>query len=613
LSISSTPAGGPFRVANLDRREDHWYQVKARLGTGVTVERARAAMDALASQLAEAYPELNEGRDITVFAWGDVRLHPEQDGTLFTAGLGVFGVSALVLLLACSNLANLLLVRGLARGPEIAIRQAMGAGRGRVVRLMLLEAVLLSGLGAVAGLALAWWSMRLIASLPLPIPGAGLDVEFDHRVVLFGVLLGVVTGLLFGFLPALRSARTDVASTLRDEARSHSGGRGVQLLRGGLVVVQVAVSVVLVVGAGLFGRSLANAERVDPGVEAERIAVLGTNLQQGGVTDGGAVVVGQLLERVEALPGVERAAITSRLPVQPGGTTTQVVEGYDPPSGTGSVELAFAVVSHGYFETMGIPVLSGRTFTVDDRPESERVILVNETAARVFWGGEAVGRRIRSQGQEGAWRQVVGVVGDVKVSSLQEAPTPMIYYPSAQGGVSAFTVVARTSGDPAALTGPLRNVIREVLPSLPVTRLMPLDAHLGNALTGPRTAAALLGVFSLLALLLASLGVYAVVSFSVERRSQELGIRVALGAARPRLVRMVVGESLGVVSLGVVAGLWLAMLAMRGLDGMLFGVETADAATFAGAAVLLLVSAGTASFLPALRATRANPVEVLRA
>jgi hypothetical protein len=262
---------------------------------------------------------------------------------------------------------------------------------------------------------------------------------------------------------------------------------------------------------------------------------------------------------------------------------------------------------------MGIPVLSGRTFTVDDRPESERVILVNETAARVFWGGEAVGRRIRSQGQESAWRQVVGVVGDVKVSSLQEAPTPMIYYPSAQGGVSAFTVVARTSGDPAALTGPLRNVIREVLPSLPVTRLMPLDAHLGNALTGPRTAAALLGVFSLLALLLASLGVYAVVSFSVERRSQELGIRVALGAARPRLVRMVVGESLGVVSLGVVAGLWLAMLAMRGLDGMLFGVETADAATFAGAAVLLLVSAGTASFLPALRATRANPVEVLRA
>jgi predicted permease len=611
VSISGTPVGGEFRVANLERREDHWYQVKARLAHGVTVERAQSAMDGLAGRLAEAWPQLNEGRGITVFGHDGVRFHPEVDGTLRSAGFGLFVVAGLVLLLACSNLANLLLVRGVARGPELAVRQALGAGRGRVVRLLLLEALLLAGLGGVAGLALASWAVRFLPLLPLPIPG--LDVGFDHRLVIFGMLLATATGLLFGGIPAVRTARTDVAAVLRDEERGQSAGRTVSVLRGGLVAIQVAVSVVLVIGAGLLARSLANAERVDPGVDAGRIAVLGTNLQQTGVSDGAAAtLVADLLERIDAVPGVEQAALTTRLPVQGGGTTTQVVEDYRPPSGTGAVELPWALVSRGYFETMGIPVLEGRAFSIADSPDAPRLVIVNETAARLFWGGNAVGGRIRPAGNDTAWRRVVGVVADTKVANLQESPTPMIYYSAEQAGVVAFNLVARTSGDPAALTSALRTALREVHPALPVTRLVPLEAHFGDALAASRATAALMGGFSILALLLASLGVYAVISFSVERRSRELGIRMALGAASSSIIGMVVAETLAIVAAGVAAGIVLALLATRALEGVLFGVGTVDGITFAGAAALLLLAAVAAALAPALRAARADPLLALR-
>ncbi|HEX7050879.1 MAG TPA: ABC transporter permease [Longimicrobiales bacterium] len=613
LSISSAPVGGPFRVANLDRRQDHWYLVKARLAPGVSVERARAAMDVLAQRLAEEYPELNEGRGITVFAHDEVRIHPEFDGGLFTAGMGVLVVAGLVLLLACSNLANLLLARGISRGPELAVRQALGSGRMQVARLLLVEALLLAGLGGAAGLGLAAWSVQLIPLLPLSVAWAGLDVGFDHRVVVFGVLLALATGLLSGLLPALRSARTDVAVALRDEGRGQSAGRGASLVRRGLVALQVAVSLVLVIGAGLLTRSLANAQRVAPGVDADRIALVETDLQRGGVSDAEvAVVAAQILERVEALPGVERAALTNRLPVQSGWTSTHVVEGYDPPSGTGSVELPVAIVSRGYFEAMGIPVLAGRTFTADDRPDAPPVIVVNETAARRFWGGDWARGRIRPEGAEGAWRRVVGVVGDVKVIDLREPPTPMIYYSAEQMPPAGFAVVARTSGDPATLLGTLRSTLRDVRPSLPVTRLATLDTHIGGALARLRAVTALLGGFSLLAMLLAGLGVYATVSFAVERRTREMGIRLVMGAAPARVAWMVVRESLTVVAAGVVAGLALATLAVRGVQTMLFGVGSMDGVTFAGASALLLAATGIAALLPARRAARADPVEALK-
>ncbi|HEX2167754.1 MAG TPA: ABC transporter permease, partial [Longimicrobiales bacterium] len=613
LSISSTPVGGPYQVANLDRREDHWYQVKARLAEGASIERARTAMNALAADLAATYPNLNRGRDVMVFASDAVRFHPTVDGSLEAAGVGLFAVAGLVLLLACANLGNLLLVRGIARRSEMAVRQALGAGRGRVVSLLLLQALLLSGLGAAAGLGLAALSLRIVPSLPLPLPGGGLDIGIDGRVIAFGVLLAAATGLLFGLLPSLRATRTDVVSSLRDDGRGRSSGRGVMMLRNGLLTTQVAVSMVLIVGAGLLTRSLANVERVDPGVDAARIAVIGTDLAQAGVSDGDvAVVTRGILERVEAMPGVDRAAITTRLPVQGGGTTTQVVEDYVPVTGLASVELDFAMVSRGYFETMGIPVVEGRGFTRDDRPDSPRTAVVNETAARLFWGGDAVGGRIRPESAPDRWTQIVGVVADARVSSLDEPPTPQIYYSAEQAGVTSFAIVARTSGDPTLLLEPLRTTLRDVRSTLPVTRLVTLDAHLGDALAGARVLTALMSAFSLLALLLAALGVYALVSFAVERRSQELGIRSALGAASSRLIGMVVGDTVAIVAIGVVVGFALAAVAARGLEGVLFGVASFDVVTFVGAAALLIVAAGAAAFVPAMRAGRTDPVEVLR-
>ncbi|HSR42470.1 MAG TPA: ADOP family duplicated permease, partial [Longimicrobiales bacterium] len=501
LSISSTVVGGPFRVANLDRRQDHWYDVQARLAPGVGVARARAAMDGLARRLAEAYPDLNRGREITVFAHDEVRLHPEVDGDLASAGAGLLAVVGLVLLLACANLANLLLVRGVSRSSEMALRRALGASRTRVARLFLGEALLLSALGGAAGLLVARWAVGFLPRLPLPLPGAtSLDVAVDHRVALFSVGLVLVTGALFGLAPGLRTARTDVASALREDQRTASTGRGTSLLRGGLVALQVAVSLVLVVAAGLLTRSLANARGVDPGVDVDRLAAIGTNFRQANLPqEEWPVVTDELLRRVRAIPGVRRAAIASRLPVQGSASSTTVVEGYDPPSGTGATELAFAFVGAGYFRTMGIPLVEGRTFTEEDRPESPRVVLVNETGARRFWGGEALGRRIRPQGAADAWRRVVGVVGDVKVEELQEPPTPLIYFSADQQPLSSFFVVARTDGDPAALIGPLREELRAVRASLPITELGTLESHLGESLSGARTAAGLIGIFSLLA------------------------------------------------------------------------------------------------------------------
>jgi predicted permease len=607
--------GGPNRVANLDRRQDHWYQVKARLAPGVTVEQARAAMRTAALRMGEQNPAIDRGRGITVFAFDEVRFHPEADRGLLGINIGLLVVAGLVLLLTCANLANLLLVRGISRSGEIAVREALGAGRSRVMRLLLLEALILACLGGAGGLTIGAWAMQVLPTLPIPTPGGTLDTGFDARVLTFGVVLTLLTGVVFGLLPAARTTRTDIASQLRDEGRGRSPGRRSSLLRGTLVAVQVAVSTVLVIGAGLLVRSLANAQDVDAGFDVDRIAVVGTNLPQGGVARGELdVVSAQLVDRVRALPGVAAAALTTRLPVTSGGTTTQMIEGHQTADGTGAVELPLAYVSRGYFETMGIPVVEGRAFSPEDHRGAPRVVMVNEAAARRYWRGNAVGGRIRSPdaGDDG-WVRVIGVVGDTKVSRLQEPPTPMIFYSADQATIGVFSIAVRTTGDPAALIGGLRQALRDVRATLPVTRLMTMETHLGAALAQPRLAALLLSGFSVLGLLLASLGVYAVVSFAVERRTQELGIRAALGASAGRIMRLVISESLVMVGIGLGAGLMLAVVAARGLRGMLFQVGAGDAVTFIVAATLLLTAAGVAAFLPARRAARADPVDTLRA
>lgn len=615
LSISSVEVGGSFRIGNLDRREDHWYDVVARLAPDVTVAQAQAAMDVLAARLAEAYPELNQGRDITVFSAADVRVHPQMDAAIAPASAVIMGIAGLVLLLACSNLANLLLARGIARSSEVAVRRAMGASPARVARIFLGESLVLATAGGVLGVGLTAWLLRYADRLPgyLPLPGE-LDLTLDGRVLGFTVLLVLASAAFFGVFPAVRSMRTDPARALGNETRSASPGRGASALQGGLVAVQVAASVVLLVSAGLLVRSLTLLQGADLGFDPAPLAYLRTTTDIPGLTGdaNAAILVEQAREAISGAPGVVDAALTTRLPVGFGGSTTTVVEGYEPASGTGSVELDYAVVTDGYFDVMGLTVIDGRGFSLDDGASGEPIVMVNEAAARRFWAGDAVGGRIRPQSRADAWRRVVGVVADHSVERPGDSSTPMLFYPMGRSGIAAAYVVARsaTAGDDILPT--LRSELRRVNPALPVSELDTMEGRMGDALTTPRFTAALLGAFALLAVLLASLGIYSVVSFSVARRTAELGIRVALGAGRGRLVASAVLRTLSYASVGIVVGIGLAALAVPLLEGLLFGVSTTDPTSFLGSVALLLALSAFAAWLPARRAAHADPVEALR-
>ncbi len=615
LSISSVEVGGTRRVGNLDRREDNWYTVMARLAPGVTVDQAQAAMTVLATRLAEEYPDINEGRDITVFGASDVRVHPGTDGFIAPVSAVIMGIAGIVLLLACSNLANLLLARGIARTSEVAVRRAMGASPPRVAGIFLGESLVLAAGGGVLGIALTAWLLRYADRLPgyLPIPGQ-LELTIDVRVLGFTLLLVLVSAAFFGVFPAMRSLRADPAHALGHESRSVSPGRGASILQGGLVAVQVAASVVLLVSAGLLVRSLTQLQAVDPGFDPTPLAYVRTTTDVPGLAgeDDAGILIEQAREAIAGAPGVVDAGLTTRPPVGFGGSTTTVVEGYEPVSGTGSVELDYAVVSFNYFDVLGLQVIDGRGFGPDEGSMGGATIIVNEAAARRFWGGDAVGGRVRPQSRQDDWRQVVGVVSDYSVEQLGDVSTPMLFYPMGRSGTTSAYIVARsaTTGDDILPT--MRSGLIDVNPALPIPEIDTMERRLGAALTTPRFTAALLGAFALLAVLLASLGIYSVVSFTVARRTSELGIRMALGAGRGRLVANAVLKTLSFASVGIVVGIGLATLAVPLLEGLLFGVTTTDPTAFLGAVVLLLALSAVAAWIPARRAAHADPVQALR-
>ncbi len=613
LSISSTPVGGDFRVANLDRRQDHWYYATARLQEDVSVARAQEAMNGLALRLAEAFPELNRGRDITVFPVSEVRVHPAEDGQLRALAAASMGVAVLVLLLAATNLASLLLARGMTRRSEIAVRRALGAGEARVASLFLWEGLLLSAFGGALGLLLASRLVALMSTMPSP-GGAGgrFQVTLEPGVVLFALALVAGTGLFFGWLPALQSVRVELARAIRRDTGVATGRQG-SLLRDGMIAVQVAFSVVLVVGATMTARMLVRQLRADAGVDVERLAILSTTFSDAGIgADAREAALLDLLARVEALPGVSSVALTTRLPISGGGSTTTVVEGYEPPAGTGALELPFAYVSPGYFETVGMRVLAGRGYGPDDAVGEDRSVIVNEAAARRFWGDPdaALGGRIRPQSAPDGWIPVVGVVSDAAVDRPGGPALPMIFYPLT-GTLDAPTLLARADVAPGSLLPALRSALAEVHPRLPADRLDTMEGHISAALAGPRLATGVLGLFSALALLLASIGMYTIVSLTVAGRRTEIGLRMALGAARGRLIRLVTARALATVVAGVALGgalvAWVAPL-VEGVDP---GARLLDPGTLAVGALVMGVTAVAASWLPARRATRVDPVEAL--
>lgn len=615
--------------AGRDRREGRelgWLWLMGRRAPGVTFEEVQAELRTLAARLAAEYPETNSDRAFVAFPASTVRILPGVDARLGAASAVVLGVVGLVLLIACTNVANLLLARAVARRREIATRRALGAGPAAVVRQLLVESLLLAFLGGVLGLGLAKISNTAVAALRLPVPvDLALGLALDGRVVLYTFAAAVLTALAFGLAPALAAARGDLASMLR-EGTQIAGSRRQRRLGGFLVVVQIALSLVLLIDMTLAVLSLRNAHHVDPGFDPRGVVVASFSPGLQGYTGAEtASFYRRLRERVQEIPGIESAALASHLPlsieitfdrVAPVSRGTTAV----PPERWPSVDSAR--VGPEYFKTLRIPVLRGRVFTDDDRAGAPLVAVVNQSFAARYWPGkEAVGQRLRIAGAAGD-AEIVGVVRDGRYRTLGEAPRPFLYRVLAQASgrsghtgeitTGSMTLVARHRGPASAALAELRQVIRELEPRIAVSRLETFEQTLGIALFLPRMAAVLFAVFGLLGLLLAALGIYSLMVYTVGQRHREIGIRLALGATRRDIVRLIVRRGLGLALLGIAVGLAAAAATTRALTALLYGVSPTDAATFLAVAAFLALVALAASYLPARRAARIEVVEALR-
>jgi putative ABC transport system permease protein len=600
----------------LGKRGSRSLFLRGRLAPGVSAAQAQARFDVLAQRLAAEYPDTNEGRTITLVPSRQVALNPGIDGPLFgVAGL-LMAIVGMVLLIACSNIANLLLARAADRSREIAVRLALGAGRRRLVRQLLAESLLLAVPAGLGGLLLAAATTRLLVRFkpPLPIPLA-LDLGLDGRVLAFTLAVTVATGLLCGLAPALQASRPQLVGALKDDAAA-LGRRFRRLgLRNVLVTGQVAVSTLLLVGAGLFLRSLANARAVDPGFSLRQGVMAQVALGFGNryTEQEGRLFYQRLVERVAALPGVDSVALAEHLPLAMQIHTRGLqVEGQPEVDEKDWPEADVATVGPGYFRTMGIPLPWGRGFSNADGPEAPGVVVVNETAARRYWPGEEpLGKHLRFD-DKGPWLAVVGVAGDGKYRTLGEDPRPFVYQAFAQDYSSMMGVVVASRLDEGQLLAQVRHEIAALDPHAPIFDIKPMSEHLAVMLFPARMGAVLLAAFGVLGLVLASVGLYGVVAYSVSRRTREVGIRRAVGAGDGAVVRLVVGEGMVLVGVGVAVGLGLALAAGRFLGSLLYGIGAADPVTFVAVPLLLGAVALAANLIPARRALRVDPMEALR-
>ncbi|MBA2340497.1 MAG: ABC transporter permease [Pyrinomonadaceae bacterium] len=591
-----------------------------RLKDGVSVEQAQASFDSIARGLREEHPRQwsnvrEEGRKITVLREAEARVPPQVRGVVLgIAGL-MMGVVGLVLLIACANVANLLLARASVRRREIGIRIALGASRWRIVRQLLTESILLALVGGAFGLIVVLWltELPLWFSLPTPVPIA-LDFSPDARVLLFALCFSILTGLIFGIAPALQATRADVLPALKDESATASFTPRRFSLRNLLVVAQVAVSLVLLVGAGLFLRSLGNAQSIDVGFRADNVLIMTPEVGIQGYTEAkGAEFYRQLIERVGTLPGVEAVSLAEMVPLGFSSQRGSVeIEGRASQPGEDN-EYNFNTVSPGYFETMNIKLVAGRDFTVSDREGAPGVVIINEAFARLFWPNQnPLGKRLSREGAEGPFLEVIGVARDAKYNTLGEDTLPYFYQPFWQHYRSEMTLQVRSVGDPRTLLAPVREQIRLLDKNLPVSNVRTLNEHLSGALLLPRIGAGLLGAFGFLALLLASVGLFGVMSFSVARRTREIGIRMALGARGADVLKLVLREGMTLVIVGVCLGLAASFALTRAMTSLLYGVSATDPLTFAGVALLLTSVALVASYIPARRASKVDPMIALR-
>jgi predicted permease len=617
MSAMRTLATGEQR-GSFERRGSRGLMLLGRLRPGVSVSQAQAAYDVIAAQLYAAYPQQwrtirDTGRAVTLVSERDARVHPVLAGPIggFMALLMV--VVGLVLVTASANVANLLLVRGASRAREIGVRLALGSGRGRLIRQLLTESAMLAVGGGVAGLVIAVWVMDVLASFkpPLPIPIA-IDLRLDRTVLLFTTGVSLLAGLMCGLAPALHASRTDIVPVLKDDA---SGGRTRgSRLRGAFVVAQVACSMLLLVGAALFVRSLQHARAIDVGFDPTNMVLASMSPGMQGYDDVRArALYERALQELEATPGVESASLAASVPLQVAGPRRSAsIEGYQPQPGE-DTETAFNVVGPRYFDTMRIAMVRGRGFTDRDRPGSPPVIVVNEAFARRYWpDADPIGKRVSANGPVGPFREVVGVTRTGKYNMLGEDPLPFYYLPLWQDHEGFVTLHVRFPGDPRATTAAVRDALRRVDASVPLFDIKTMDEQMLIALLPARLAGTLLGAFGILALLLASIGIYGVMAYAVAQRTREVGIRIALGAQAGDLLRLILGDGARLMAIGLGIGLAAAVILTRFVSALLYGITPTDPVAFAGAVAALLATGLLACYVPARRALRADPVTALR-
>jgi putative ABC transport system permease protein len=597
-------------------RFNHWLNVVARLKPGVAVASARADLSAVMRHLGAAYPETNAGRDVAV-----VPLREAIVGAVRPTLLVLFGAVGCVLLVACVNVAGLMLARSAARGREIAVRSALGADRSRIIRQLLVESALLAVVGGMLGAVAAQLGVRLIvAALPAEIT-SGMPylqtLSVDGATLAYAAGLAVAAGLLSGLAPALYVSRPSTAELLR---RGRGGGGGARpRLRGALVAAEVALTMVLLVAAGLMTRSLGQLLRIDAGFDAEQ--VLTARVALAGAAYDSAERQQQFFEtliaRVRAHPEVRAAGAVRNLPLAGGGTNTFRVEGLPAPDPAHRPEAMMRGVAGDYFRAMAIRLVAGRAFTNHDRADTPPVLVVSAGLARRLFGDatRAIGQRVRFYAfPESAWT-IVGVVGDVKTGRLDADAPPTIYYTHLQGAENRMSIVARTAGDPATLAGVVRREVRALDPTVPVYNVHTMEQQVARspAVFARRLPLRLVGAFAVAALALAVVGIYGLVAYTVAQRTQELGIRIALGAQRRNILALVVREGALLAAVGVSIGLVVALWATRMLGSLLYGVGAADPLTYATVAALLGGIALAASYVPARRAARVDPMVALRA
>ena len=599
-----------------DNRGSHGYTALARMRPGVTLEQAQADLAGVTATFKAEYP----GNYRTGFT---ATLRPLQDdivGDTARPLLILLGAVGLVLLIACANVSNLLLARAASRRKEIALRTALGASRGRLVRQLMTESVLIALAGGVLGLVVASWSMDLLIGLaPDTIPRLR-EVALDRRVVAFTALVSLATGVLFGIVPALRASGAALNEVLKDGGRSGEStmhGRAGRLL----VVSEVALSLVLLIGAGLLVHSFARVQDVEPGFDARSMLTLRLALPESRYTtfEQGDRFFDSLFAALRARPGVEAVAAANALPFSGGGgSRTFHIEGREPKRPEDQPEEQVRIVTDGYFQAMRIPIVKGREFSDRDRLSAPRVAVVNEALARKHWPGEtAIGRRVSFSRNEPHWYEIVGVVANIKHRGLDAADQPELYVPYRQPLFSNWTVrpmqvVVRTTGDPVIAASTVRQDVARIDAEQPISDVRTMDDRIGRSLAARRFNMILLAVFASLALTLAGIGIYGIVAYAVTERTHEIGVRLALGAQRRDVMAMIVAQGMAMAAAGVAVGVVSALLLTRLMTSLLFGVSAADPVTFAAIPLLLAAVAFVACYVPARRGTRVDPLVALR-